>query len=273
MSPEPTAAETIVLVHGFWVTPRSWEHWIARYEGRGHRVLAPAYPGFEVEVEALNADPTPIEQITVPQIVEHLEAVVSALDSPAILIGHSAGGVFTQTLLDHGFGAAGVAINSAPTEGVKRVPLSQIRASFPVLKNPANRHKAVGLTFEQWNYAFTNGFPEDEARRLYERYHIPASGEIFWGSALANIHPGKDDTWVDYGNDDRAPLLFISGSNDHLMPPTLQRSNAKHYKSDTVTEVKEFEGPHLLPAWPGWEQVADYALDWALRHARQSSPA
>ena len=153
------------------------------------------------------------------------------------------------------------------------MPLSQIRASFPVLKNPANRHKAVGLTFEQWNYTFTNGFPEDEARRLYERYHIPASGEIFWGSALANIHPGKDDTWVDYGNDDRAPLLFISGSSDHLMPPSIQRSNAKHYKSDTVTEVKEFEGPHLLPAWPGWEQVADYALDWALRHARQSSPS
>ena len=197
MSPEPTAAETIVLIHGFWVTPRSWEHWIARYEGRGHRVLAPAYPGFEVEVEALNADPTPIEQVTVPQIIEHLESIVSALDSPAILIGHSAGGVFTQVLLDHGFGAAGVAINSAPTEGVKRVPLSQIRASFPVLKNPANRHKAVGLTFEQWKYTFTNGFAEDEARRLYERYHIPASGEIFWGSALANIHPGKDDTWVE----------------------------------------------------------------------------
>ena len=273
MSPEPTAAETIVLIHGFWVTPRSWEHWITRYEGRGHRVLAPAYPGFEVEVEALNADPTPIEQVTVPQIVEHLESIVSALDSPPILIGHSAGGVFTQVLLDHGYGAAGVAINSAPTEGVKRVPLSQVRASFPVLKNPANRHKAVGLTFEQWNYTFTNGFAEDEARRLYERYHIPASGEIFWGSALANIHPGKDDTWVDYGNDERAPLLFISGSSDHLMPPSIQQSNAKHYKSDTVTEVKEFEGPHLLPAWPGWEQVADYALDWALRHARQSSPA
>ena len=271
MSSEPNPAETIVLIHGFWVTPRSWEHWVARFEGRGHRVLAPAYPGFEVEVEALNADPTPIEQVTVPAIIDHLESIVKALDSPPILIGHSAGGVFTQILLDHGYGAAGVTLNSAPTEGVKRVPLSQIRASFPVLKNPANRHKAVGLTFEQWNYTFTNGFPEDEARRLYQRYHIPASGEIFWGSALANIHPGKDDTWVNYDNDDRGPLLFISGSADHLMPPSIQQSNAKHYKSDTITEVKEFEGPHLLPAWPGWEQVADYALDWALRNARRSS--
>jgi pimeloyl-ACP methyl ester carboxylesterase len=267
MSPATSTPDTIVLVHGFWVTPRSWEHWIERYEGKGVRVIAPAYPGFEVEVEALNADPTPIERVTVPAIMERLEAIVGELESPPIIIGHSAGGVFTQILLDHGFGAAGVAVNSAPTEGVKRIPLSQVRASFPVLKNPANRHKAVGLTFKQWSYTFTNGLPEDEARRLYERYHIPASGEVFWGSALANIHPGKDDTWVNYDNEERAPLLFISGSADHLMPPSIQRSNAKHWNDNVITEVKQFEGPHLLPAAPGWEQVADYALDWALEHA------
>ena len=273
MTNAASAPDTIVLVHGFWMTPRSWEHWVAHYEAKGFRVLAPAYPGFEVEVEALNADPTPIEALTVPQIIEHLEGIIGALDSPPILIGHSAGGVFTQILLDHGYGAVGVAINSAPTEGVKRVPLSQIKATFPVLKNPANRHRAVGFTHEQWHYAFTNGFSEEQSRALYERYHVPASGSIFWGSALANIHPGKDDSYVNYKNDDRAPLLFISGSDDNLMPPSLQRSNAKHYKSEhTFTEVKEFEGPHLLPAWPGWEEVADYALDWALEHARTGAP-
>jgi pimeloyl-ACP methyl ester carboxylesterase len=271
MTPATSTPDTIVLVHGFWVTPRSWEQWVEHYEAKGFNVLAPAYPGFEVEVEALNADPTPIEQVTVPQIIEHLEAVIGALDSPPIIIGHSAGGVFTQVLLDHGFAAAGVAINSAPTEGVKRVPLSQVRATFPVLKNPANRHRAVGFTFEQWHYAFANTFSEEESRRLYERYHIPASGSIFWGSALASIHPGKDDSWVDYSNDARAPLLFISGSEDHLMPPKLQQSNARHYKSDTVTEVTEFDGPHLLPADPGWKTVADYALSWALEHAVQPS--
>ena len=268
MNANATGPDTIVLIHGFWVTPRSWENWKARYENRGYRVLAPAYPGFEVEVEALNANPSPIEAVTVPQIIDHLEAHIRELDSPPILMGHSAGGVFTQILLDHGFGAAGVAINSAPTEGVKVVPLSQIRSTFPVLKNPANRHKAVGFTFEQWNYAFTNGFPEEKSRELYERYHIPASGQIFWGSALANIHPGRDDNYVNYTNDDRAPLLFISGSEDHLMPPKVQQSNAKHYKSNTVTEVVEFEGPHLLPAKDGWEEVADYALEWAVSHAR-----
>jgi pimeloyl-ACP methyl ester carboxylesterase len=272
MTPNATAPDTIVLIHGFWVTPRSWEHWVDHYQARGYRVIAPAYPGFEVEVEALNADPSPIEAVTVPQIVEHLEAVVGGLDSPPILIGHSAGGVFTQILLDHGFGAAGVAINSAPTEGVPVVPLSQIKATFPVLKNPANRHRAVGFTHDQWHYAFTNTFSEEESRALYERYHIPASGSIFWGSALANIHPGRDDNHVNYDNDDRAPLLFIAGSEDHLMPPKIQRSNAKKYKSATITEVKEFDGPHLLPAAPGWQEVADYALTWAEEHAVRRQP-
>ena len=272
MSPESNAPDTVVLLHGFWVTPRSWEHWIDHYQARGFRVLAPAYPGFEVEVEALNADPSPIEALTVPAIVEHFESVIGELESPPIVMGHSAGGAFTQIVLDHGFGAAGVAINSAPTEGVAVVPLSQIKASFPVLKNPANRHRAVGFTFEQWHYAFTNTFSEEQSRALYERYHVPASGSIFWGSALANIHPGHDDTYVDYHNDARAPLLFISGDQDHLMPPKIQQSNLKHYKSDTVTEIKEFEGPHLLPSKDGWEEVADYALDWALSHASKPAP-
>ncbi len=250
MSTDATTPDTIVLIHGFWVTPRSWEQWIARYESRGYSVLAPAYPGFEVEVEALNADATPIEELTVPAILEHLESVVGELERPPILMGHSAGGVFTQLLMDRGYGAAGVAINSAPTEGVKPVPLSQIKSTFPVLKNPANRHKAVGFTFEQWQ-------------------HIPASGRVFWGSALANIHPGHDDTYVNYQNPDRAPLLFLAGSEDHLMPPKIQRSNAKHYKAPgTITEVNEFEGrAHLMPAQQGWEEIADYALRWAVESA------
>jgi pimeloyl-ACP methyl ester carboxylesterase len=183
-------------------------------------------------------------------------------------MGHSAGGAFVQILLDHGFGAAGVAMNSAPTEGVPVVPLSQVRSTFPVLKNPANHHKAVPLTYKHWNYAFTNTFPEDEAHELYERYAIPASGRILWDSVLANIEPGMQDTWVDYRNDSRAPLLFISGSEDHLMPPKVQRSNAKHYKSATVTEIKEYPGrAHLLPSQEGWQEVADTALDWAVSHA------
>ena len=268
MSPK-SPPDTIVLIHGFWVTPRSWENWITHYERAGFRVIAPAYPGFEVEVEALNQDPSPIERVTVPQILSHLEDVVRGAGKPPILIGHSAGGVFVQLLLDRGLGSVGVAINSAPTEGVAVLPLSQIKSAFPVLKNPANRHRAVGLTHEQWHYAFTNTFSEEESGALYKRYHVPASGSIFWGSALATLQPGHQDTYVNYKNDSRAPLLFLSGGEDHLMPPAVQRSNAKHYKSKkTLTEIKEFEGrSHLMPAERGWEEVADYALSWALAHA------
>jgi len=268
MSMDSTTPDTIVLIHGFWVTPRAWEHWIERYEQAGYHVIAPAYPGFEVEVEALNQDTSPIEALTVPAVVEHLEAVVGELESPPILIGHSAGGTFVQLLLDHGFGAAGVAINSAPTEGVRVTPPSQIKSLFPALRNPANRHRAVGFTPKQWHYVFANTFSEEESQALYERYHVPASGAILWGIVLANLEPGHQATWVDYKNDSRAPLLFISGGEDHLMPPSVQRSNAKHYKSKSITEVKEYEGrAHLLPAQEGWEEVADYALDWALANA------
>src|ERR671917_2360242 len=269
-APDPTAPDTIVLVHGFWVTPLSWENWVERYEDKGYRVLTPTYPGFEGGVGALREDPSPIEALTFPAVVEHIGGIIDGLESPPIIIGHSAGGVLTQILLDHGYGAAGVAIDSVPAEGVRVVPVSQIRSLFPILKNPANRHKAVGFTPEQWHYAFTNTFSEEESQALYERYHVPASGGITWDIILANVKPGHQDAWVDFHNDNRAPLLFISGGEDHLMPPRVQRSNAKHYKSDTITEVKEFEGfAHLLPAREGWEEIADYALRWALEHAAQ----
>jgi pimeloyl-ACP methyl ester carboxylesterase len=154
------------------------------------------------------------------------------------------------------------------------VPLSQVKSTFPVLRSPANRHKAVPLTLEQWTYAFTNTFSPEESAALYERYAIPANGGILWGSVLANFQPGHQDTWVDYHNDDRAPLLFVSGSEDHIMPPEVQRSNHKHYRSNTVTEIREYEGyAHLLPAQKGWEQIADEVLEWALRHALPGKPS
>ncbi len=131
----------------------------------------------------------------------------------------------------------------------------------------STRHRAVGLTPEQWHDIFANTLGEEESLALYERYHIPASGGIFWGSGLANIHPGKDDTYVNYANDARPPLLFISGKQDPLFPPKVGHSNVKHYKSNTVTEIVEFNEAHLLPAMPEWETVADFALDWALKHA------
>src|SRR3569623_1505826 len=162
------APDTIVLIHGLWMTPRSWEKWAERYEARGYRVLTPAYPGFEVEVEALNEDTSPIEASTIPGVVEHLEGIVGELENPPIIMGHSFGGLLTQILLDHGYWAAGVAIDSVPAEGVKVVPVSQIRASYPVLRSPANRHWAVPFTPEQFHFAFANTLSREDSDQAYE---------------------------------------------------------------------------------------------------------
>ncbi len=271
-----SAPDTIVLIHGFWVTPRSWEKWKERYEAKGFTVHTPTYPGF-TEVEDLRADPTPIADLTVEGIVSHLEDFVTGLGGAPILMGHSAGGAFMQVLMDHGLGSVGVAIDSAPTEGVRVTPWTQLHSVFPVLKNPLNHSRAVGFTPEQWMYAFTNTYTDAESLAFYERYHVAASGRVLFDSTLANYQPGHQDAWVDFRNGDRAPLLFLSGSEDHIMPPSVQASNVSHYKGEgTTTEHETFDGrPHLMVAGPGWEDVADRALEWALEHAvtRTSSPA
>ena len=276
MTDQANAPDTIVLVHGLWMTPRSWEHWVTHYEARGYHVLTPAYPGFEVEVEALREDPTPIAEADINGTIDHLSSVVSGLDKPPIIMGHSFGGTLTQMLLARGHGAAAVAIDSAPTEGVRTNPPSQIKSLFPVLNNPANRHKAAGFTPEEFHYAFTNTLSREDSDQVYERYHIPAPGNWVWSYGLiANFKPGHQETWVDYSLDSRAPLLFIGGGSDHIMPPSVNKSNAKKYhKSSALTEYYEFEGrSHWTCAEPGWEAVADHALEWATTHARLTESA
>jgi pimeloyl-ACP methyl ester carboxylesterase len=265
--------DTIVLVHGLWMTPRSWEGWKAYYEAKGFRVLTPAYPGFDVEVEALRENTDVIANLTVPETVDHLAEVIESLETPPIIMGHSFGGTLTQLLLARGLGAAAVVMDSAPTEGVRVSPLSQVKSLFPALKNPANLHRAVGFTQQEFHYAFTNTLSRAESDKVWERYAIAAPGNWVWAYGLiANFKPGHQETWVDY-DADRAPLLFIGGEKDHIMPPSVNKSNAKHYaKSPAVTEYYEFAGrDHWTCGAPGWEAVADHALDWALTHAGRSS--
>jgi pimeloyl-ACP methyl ester carboxylesterase len=237
---------------------------------KGYRVLTPTYPGFEVEVEALRKDPEPIATATVPATVAQIAGVINELDRQPILMGHSFGGTLTQLLMDRGLGACGVAIDSAPTEGVRVSPPSQIKSLFPILKNPTNRHKAVGFTPMEFHYAFANTLSEEDSAKVYDRYHIPAPGNWVWAYGLiANFKPGHQETWVNYKNDSRAPLLFIGGGEDHIMPPSVNKSNAKHYKGNTMTEYHEFPGrSHWTCGEPGWEAVADYALEWAVANAR-----
>jgi pimeloyl-ACP methyl ester carboxylesterase len=155
-------------------------------------------------------------------------------------------------------------------------PPSQIKSLVvPFLANPANGHRAVGYSKEQFHYAFANTCTREESDAAYDRFHIPAPGNWLWAYGLiANLKPGHQETWVDYDLDERAPLLFIQGGKDHLMPPSVQRSNAKKYRHSTaITETYEFPGrPHLTCAVPGWEEVADHAPEWATSNAR-TSPA
>jgi len=258
-------ADTVVLIHGLWMTPRSWEHWIPYLEAKGYRVIAPAYPGLEVEVEALRADPAPIKALTMPEVVSHFEEIIGALETPPILIGHSQGGVIVQILLDHGFGAAGIAIDSVPAEGVLVVPATQIKSIFPILSHPSTRHDVAPLTPEQFHYAFANALTVEESAAAYERYYIPAPGSFVWSGVLANFIPGHQDTYVNFKNEDRAPLLFVAGGADHIMPASVNKSNADHYEwSKAITDYIEFPGRcHFTVGQSGWEAVADYALEWA----------
>ena len=232
MSTDAAAPDTIVLIHGFWVTPRSWEHWVAHYEAKGYKVLAPAYPGFEVEVEALNADPTPIEELTVPAIIEHLESVVGAARhaaDPHRPLGRRRvhADPARPRLRRRRRGA-----QLGADRGRQGRPAVADQVDVPGAQEPGQPPPRRRLHLRA--VAATRS-PTRSARRSRARCTSATTSRrpaaIFWDSVLANVKPGHQDTWVDYHNDDRAPLLFISGSEDHLMPPAVQQSNAKHYKS------------------------------------------
>jgi pimeloyl-ACP methyl ester carboxylesterase len=188
------------------MTARSWDGWAQYYRAKGHEVIVPSYPGFGMEVEALREKPEVIAEASVPATVDHLAGVVEGLDRPPIIMAHSFGGTLTQILVNHGLGAAAVVIDSAPPEGVRVNPPSQIKSLFPFLKNPANLHRAVSFTKEQFHYVFANTCSREKSDAAYDRFHIPAPGNWVWVYGLiANFKPGHQETWVDYDLDDRAP--------------------------------------------------------------------
>jgi Lysophospholipase len=270
---EPTPPDSIVLIHGMWLTPRSWEQWAERYRRAGFRVLTPAWPGLEEAAEEVRRNPAALADLDTARIVDHYEDIVRSLDTPPIIMGHCFGGAFTQLLLDRGLGAAGVAIDTAPIRGVLRLPVSTVKASLPVLRNPRNRHRAVPLAFDEFHHAFTQTMSREEAERVYHRYAVPAAGNVLFEAATASLNP-RTALRVDFGNASRAPLLLIADGADRVTPPTISRATAGRYrKSTAITGYREFPGrPHHSLGQPGWEEVADYALDWACQAARLRRP-
>jgi len=267
----PETPDTIVFIHGLWMTSRSWEKWGARYESRGYTVLAPPWPGLEGEVEELRRDPKPLTQLSVEKIVAHYERLIRSLASAPILIGHSLGGTITQLLLDRGLGAAGVGVASATVKGIRDLRFSTIRASAPVLRNPFGRGNASPLSRRQFRYAFANTLSQPESDALYDRYYVPAANRVLFEIAFANLAP-RTPARVDFHNRRRAPLLLIAFAGDHVVPPKAIRHNAEKYDSGSLTAYREFPGRPHFPGAPGWEEVADYALSWATEHARSPSP-
>jgi pimeloyl-ACP methyl ester carboxylesterase len=264
--------DTIVLIHGLWMTPRSWEKWAERYESRGYKVLTPAWPGMEAEVEELNRDPSPIAMLDVEQLVDSYEGIIRELDSPPIIMGHSLGGTVTQLLVDRGLGAAGVGVASGTVKGVLDLPFSTLKSSSPVLRNPFNKGRAIPLDKKQFHYAFGNTMSQEESDAIYERYHVPAAATVLFEVAFANLHLHAA-TKVNFENDERAPLLFIAFEEDHVVPPKASRHNAEKYEdSKAITEFKEFAGRPHFPGAPGWEEVSDFALTWAMENAVARTP-
>ena len=251
----------ILLIHGAWMTPRSWEGFQERYQGRGYEVTAPAWPGLEVEVEALNSDPAPLARLRLGQVIDHFDRIVRGLERPPILMGHSTGGAIVQVLLDRGLGAAGVGISSAFPKGVYDLPPSTLKATRSVLANPFSRGKATALTPAQFHYAFANTVSREESDAIHRRYAVPCANTLLWELAYANFSRNAP-TKVDFNRANRPPLLLIAGDEDHLVPPKASRHNAEKYKSGTVAFTSYPGHPHY-PGIGGWEDIADYALTWA----------
>jgi non-heme chloroperoxidase len=256
----------VVFVHGLWLLPSSWDGWRKVFEDNGYITVAPGWPDDPRTREQAYANPGVFAGKPVQDVTDHYLAVISELVKKPAVIGHSFGGLIVQKIADEGAAAATVAIDNAPIKGVLPLPLSALKSGSPVLRNPANRHKAIALTFEQFQYGWANNLDEAEARQLYDTYHVPASGEPLFEAGFANFMLGGD-TSVDVKNPNRGPLLIISGTNDTTAPRAFTHgSYKKQLKNPETTEYVEIEGRgHSLILDHGWPDVANPALTFLKR--------
>ena len=253
----------VVFIHGLWLHATSWGPWVDLFREAGYEPVAPGWPGDAYTVEAARANPDSIAGHGIGDVTSHYQKIIDQLPDRPIIIGHSFGGMIAEKLLGQDYGAAAIAIDAAQIKGVLAFPLSSLRSILPVFKNPANNHKAVSLTAEQFRYSFGNALSEEESDDLYQRWVIPAPGQPLFEAATANITPHSPDE-VNTANEGRGPLLLIMGGQDHTVPKAITKSTLKQYRhSSAVTDLEEFEDRgHSLTIDSGWREVADTCLAW-----------
>lgn len=256
----------VVFIHGLWLLPSSWDRWVAVFRDAGYAPLTPGWPDDPATVAEAFAEPEVFAHKTVGQVSDHYDEVIGKLNRKPAVVGHSFGGLIAQILAGRGLSAATVAIDSAPFRGVLPLPISALRSASPVLGNPANRHRAIPLTFEQFHYSFANAVSELEAKELFETFAVPAPGAPLFQAATANLNPWTDAK-VNSTSSDRGPMLIISGENDHTVPPRISSAIFdKQRRNEDVTEFVEIPNRgHSLTIDSGWREVADTALTFVQR--------
>jgi non-heme chloroperoxidase len=256
----------VVFIHGLWVLPSSWNPWAQFFEEAGYAALTPSWPDDPETVEEARANPEVLAGKTLGQVADHTAEVIESLDRKPAVMGHSTGGLLAQIIADRGLSAATVAIDPGPFRGVLPLPLSTLRVSAPVLRNPRNRGRAIALTLDQFKYGWANALTDEEAEQLYERYHVAAPGVALMQMANANLNP-RTEAKVDPKNPDRGPLLIIEGEKDHTVAPAIANASYKRQRrNEGVTEFAEIPNRgHSLTIDSGWREVAEKALAFVKR--------
>jgi pimeloyl-ACP methyl ester carboxylesterase len=261
-----TGLQPVVFVHGLWLLPSSWDRWATMFEQAGYTALTPGWPDDPETVEEANAHPEVFAHKTVGTVADHFDQIIRGLKMKPAIIGHSFGGLLAQILAGRGLASATVAIDPAPFRGVLPLPFSALKSAWPVLGNPANRNRAIPLTYDQFRFGFANAVSEDEAKELYETFAVPASGAPLFQAAAANLNPWTEAA-VDTENPNRGPLLIISGEKDNTVPWAIANASFKQeQRNPGVTEIVEMPNRgHALTVDSGWREVADTALTFVRR--------
>lgn len=265
----------IVLIHGLWMTPKSWNTWAERFRAQGHEVIIPGWPGIDDRTVAdIRRDPSALKGIGLKQIADNYERIIRALPVKPIIMGHSFGGVLTQMLADRGLGAAYVGVAPGQTAGVTALPLSTLWTGTPILSNPFGINGAKPLSKRHFHFTFGNDLSRAASDALWEEYAVNSYNKVFFEGVTSVLNEKGGVTHVDYTRADRAPLLVITGEIDHVVPPAIGRAIVKKYHSTgspAIVDYKEYAGrTHRLVSQDGWEEIADYALTWAVAHATAS---